>query len=237
MSTTTNDAWLDQLVLELRLLDVSGADIGDAVATAQEFLADSNQTATDAFGPAREYARSLNLPSVAGAQADVTRAIITGLVSLVGFFAVLFAAPAALAGNAVEVRLSQLALAALALVLLSLAPRLFRLIARFGLRKLVIAGMLLFGVQVTLDLSLRHVVLFEMPGLPVALVGGAVLLGAALWATIRERGESDPVVGPMEAPVVATGWSRFVAVLPNWILVAAALFFVAMDALMLGGAA
>ncbi|WP_090711395.1 hypothetical protein [Mycetocola miduiensis] len=61
MSTTANKAWLDDLVLELRLADVSGADIGDAVATAEEFLADSNETATDAFGPARDYARSLNL--------------------------------------------------------------------------------------------------------------------------------------------------------------------------------
>ncbi|AWB87686.1 hypothetical protein [Mycetocola zhujimingii] len=237
MMKTDNDAWLDQFVLELRLLDVSGADIGDAVATAQEFLADSNQTATDAFGPAREYARSLDLPPVAGARADITRAIMTGIVSLVGFFAVVFAAPAALAGDAVEVRLSQLTLVALALVLLSLAPRLFQLIARVGTWKLVVAGMLLFGLQVALDLTLRHIVLFELPGLPVALVGGGVLLGVALWETIRERGESDPVRAPMEAPVVATGWSRFVSVLPNWILVAAALFFVAVDALLLRGAA
>lgn len=40
---TQNAAWLDSLAIELRLIDVSGVSIGDAVASAREFLADSGE--------------------------------------------------------------------------------------------------------------------------------------------------------------------------------------------------
>jgi hypothetical protein len=233
MSTTVNDAWLDALVLELRLLDVSGADIGDAVASVQEHLADSNETATDAFGPARDYARSLNLPAVPGVRVDITRAIVSGLVSLMGFFAVVFAAPAALVGDNVDIRGSHVSLTVMALVLVLFAPRLLQVIARARVWKLVAGVLALLAVQAVVELTLRHVVLFELPGLPIALVGAVVLVGAALWATFRQSGDPDPVRAPLSEPVTETGWSRFVTVLPNWILVVAAAFFVAVDVLLL----
>jgi hypothetical protein len=62
ISTGTDKKWFDELVLELRLKQVYGTAIGDTVASARELVADTGQSAEDAFGPARDYAAALDLP-------------------------------------------------------------------------------------------------------------------------------------------------------------------------------
>jgi hypothetical protein len=61
---TTDKKWFDDLVIELRLRQVSGSAIGDAMASARELLRDTGQQAEEAFGPARDYAAALALPTV-----------------------------------------------------------------------------------------------------------------------------------------------------------------------------
>ena len=51
--------WIDDMVVELRLRDVTGAAIGDAVASVESHCADSGETPREAFGDPREYASSL----------------------------------------------------------------------------------------------------------------------------------------------------------------------------------
>jgi len=64
MTQQTNDKkWFDQLVMELRLRQVHGSAIGDTIASTRELLGDTGQRAEEAFGPARDYAAALELPS------------------------------------------------------------------------------------------------------------------------------------------------------------------------------
>lgn len=51
--------YLDQLVLELRGRDLSGARIGEAVAEVEAHVADSGDDPVEAFGPAAQYARQV----------------------------------------------------------------------------------------------------------------------------------------------------------------------------------
>src|SRR5690554_6416017 len=51
--------YLDELILELRMLDVPGERIGQITTEAENHLVESGQTPELAFGPAREYAREL----------------------------------------------------------------------------------------------------------------------------------------------------------------------------------
>ncbi|MBG6226502.1 hypothetical protein IWX63_003101 [Arthrobacter sp. CAN_A2] len=60
---TSDKKWFDQLILELRLRQVHGSAIGDTIASAKELLRDTGQRAEEAFGPARDYAEALELPS------------------------------------------------------------------------------------------------------------------------------------------------------------------------------
>lgn len=59
MADTTD--YLDDLVLELRLLEVSGTRIGHILAEAESHLAESGETPEEAFGPVGAYARELAL--------------------------------------------------------------------------------------------------------------------------------------------------------------------------------
>lgn len=53
--------YLDDLVLELRLLEVPGERIGHILAEAESHLAESGEAPEDVFGPVRAYARELAL--------------------------------------------------------------------------------------------------------------------------------------------------------------------------------
>lgn len=105
-ATMTDKTWIDLFILELRLRRVPGAAIGDAVASVRELLADSGQSAEDAFGPAREYAASLDLPTMNPKQ----QALKTVLLPVLGLFAFLvfaLASTAWFAGNAVLLSVPQ----------------------------------------------------------------------------------------------------------------------------------
>jgi hypothetical protein len=57
--------WANSFVLELRMLDVEGRRIGAALSEVESHCSDSGQSAQEAFGDPVEYARSLQLPTLA----------------------------------------------------------------------------------------------------------------------------------------------------------------------------
>lgn len=84
MQQTSDKKWFDQLVLELRLRQVHGSAIGDTIASARELLSDTGPQAEEAFGPARDYAAALELPS--GPKHDwVRKALWPSLLGLLAF--------------------------------------------------------------------------------------------------------------------------------------------------------
>lgn len=86
-SAKMDDAtWFDEFTIELRLLAVPGSDIGDALASAREFLADAGTSAQECFGSPRSYAAELRLSTIpqpavngVGLRAGL------GLLGLIGF--------------------------------------------------------------------------------------------------------------------------------------------------------
>lgn len=57
--TTQDRQWYDDFLLELRLRDIKGPAIGDAIAEVEAHCADSGERPGDAFGDPRAYAASL----------------------------------------------------------------------------------------------------------------------------------------------------------------------------------
>lgn len=92
-TTVTDKTWIDQFTVELRLRRVRGPVIGDAVASVRELVADSGQSAEEAFGSPREYAASLELPTVSSRESAVR----TVLLPVLGLFAFLIFALASTA--------------------------------------------------------------------------------------------------------------------------------------------
>lgn len=56
--STVPKTWAENLVVELRLRAVSGGAFGDALKHVESYCQDSRESPDEAFGPAREYARS-----------------------------------------------------------------------------------------------------------------------------------------------------------------------------------
>jgi hypothetical protein len=230
----SSKAWLDELTVELRLRDVSGRDIGDAVASAREFLTDTGTPAEDAFGPAREYADALALEPVPDASAELRRSVVGGLAGLLGFFAVVFATPDALRREDLFLSVGTLVLAATAVILLLAAPVYLKHIVRSRVWKVLLVVVVIFAVQIFAAAAFGAVAVAWVPALPVVLVGGVLLVGAALWAQFRTP-LADPVREPMASANVASRSRRFLDAFPAWPLVGMAIVFVAIDVLLLGG--
>jgi len=115
-TTMTDETWIDLFVVELRLRHVPGAAIGDAVASVRELLADSGQSAEEAFGPAREYAASLDLP-VSNPRRHALQVVVLPVLGLLAFLVFALASTAWFAGDLVLLSVPQAALLAVPVIL------------------------------------------------------------------------------------------------------------------------
>lgn len=225
--------WLAELTLELRLLDVDGHRIGDAVATAREFLADAGVPAQEAFGTPREYAAELGLASTPERQRDLRRTVTYAAVDVLGFLAFAFTGGAAWRGDEFDLDAGTAVLVVSVLVLVLLTPRLFSPVLRAAPWKIVAGTVALLGLQVAVLFALGDVELLALPAWPVATLGLLVLVASLVRAWVTRDELDDPVVEPLEGPVDdrAGQLSRVAAVLPQVVSFVAAWAFVLMDVL------
>lgn len=115
-TTMTDKTWIDLFILELRMRHVSGAAIGDAVASVQELLADSGQSAEEAFGSAQEYASSLELP-VMNPRQQALQVVFLPVLGLFAFLVFALASAAWFTGDLVLLSAPQAALLTVPVIL------------------------------------------------------------------------------------------------------------------------
>jgi hypothetical protein len=226
--TRAEQKWLDELVLELRLLNVDGARIGDVAATVREHLADSGESPNEAFGDPAEYARSLDVarPEPAGLAAVV----MVNLLGLFGFMALIFAAPPASAGRSFEVTGFHVVLAAVYLLALPLIAFNLRTVVRLKTWQAGAAGVGALALLVAAALLFGDAHVASLPALPVAITGGALTLGTALWGQLSGHQDPDPLVDPLAAGEPEAKHTTWTGVLTTflciWSLVIAAIVMV-----------
>lgn len=198
IAPSVEKTWRDDFILELRLRSVSGRAIGDALMTVETHVAESGESARDAFGDPRAYARDISAATGTeeGGWAVSPTTVVGSLAGLVG----MLLAVAALAGWLEDgpVAVTTGSLVGLGL-LLALAGTLFfsatlRLITRHRWVVLPVPA-LLIGVMVGVFVLLDEP-LFELPVVAVA-VTGAVLLGLSVVLALREQPDDlDRVSAP-----------------------------------------
>ena len=221
MKTATPDKkWFDDLIIELRLRQVDGAAIGDTVASARELLADTGQDAEEAFGPARDYAASLELPRDDRGlwRGAPLWSSLAGLIVFLTFTQALV--PWAM-GEPLLVSAAQLALLGVTVVLIALLP----LYLTAAIRHPWLLGLLfVIGAAAGFLSSLvapatpdeAWLVLAAAPWLAGS---AAALVLVSLGNTIRalRRGSVDDITDPLQGPVsgrkrsgvalaLVTGW-------------------------------
>ena len=217
---TTDKKWFDELVLELRLRQVQGNAIGDAVASARELLADTGQQAEEAFGPARSYAAGLELPT-APKHEWVKKALGPALLGLLAFLLFNQAVVPWVRSEMMLVSPAQAAFLATPLVVIAFLPlyltaavrRIWVLVALVAV--CVIAG-LLSGIAAPTQ---RADAWLELDPLPWLVGSAATMIALSIVGTIRSRG-TDPyeITDPSAPAAHGSGrGNRITALVGTWL--------------------
>lgn len=223
-------AWAQAFILELRLHDVPGRAIGDALAEVESHVAESGEPADGAFGEPAAYAASLSLPVKPTGPVSVGSVARWG-VQAAGLLLTTSAAGAWRTGQPLELTTGLVTMVLLVVLTLVLLGRRADQVLRFVVERTVVAWLISMAhvtVLVALFLLLDDV-LVQVPAVPAFAVGVVLLLGgtvAVLLDLRRERFDEDPVTGPAD-PAGTTGGSKLLRLLPGLLPPAAGLVFLA----------
>ena len=182
--------WLEDFIVELRLRDVPGALIGDAVSTVEAHLKDTGEQPRDAFGPPGEYADNLDLPGRRSGGA----AVWAGRAAGVAAFTVLpFAITAVFTRAEFEVTPLLLLLILVACAaLVVIAVNLDAIVRSWAIWQ---SGLLGMGIALAYAAAIGlapEVVLLRLPAIPTLIGAGLAVVGFIWWAARS----ADPVTHP-----------------------------------------
>lgn len=219
--TSSDKKWFDELTVELRMRDVFGHAIGDAVASARELLIDTGQSAEEAFGPARAYAASLDLPRGPGRD-WVTRGLWTSMFGLLAFSLFVQAVGVWIQDELLLITPAQLVLAAalgglvalLPLYLLAAIRRPWLLVLLFAIG----AGCGFLWSAMTPATSAEA--WLSLDPLPWLLGSAVAMVLLSVWNTIQtlRRGNIDDITEPLPArPAAGIRGRRVFVMLTNWL--------------------
>lgn len=191
-------AWREDFVVELRLLSVPGARIGDALLTVEAHVVEAGEPASEAFGDARTYAREIAAATgAAGTGWRVGAAtVVSTLLGLVGMLVTVAAFGGWLDGGPVEVTTGELVGLA---VLVLLASTLFldatlRVVVEHRWLALL-APAVLVGVVVGLY-GLFAEPLLTVPALPLGLAGVLLLVVSTVVSWFDGPADGDRITAP-----------------------------------------
>lgn len=209
IAPSVDRAWRDDFIVELRLLSVPGDRIGDALMTVETHVAESGESAQEAFGDAKAYARE-----VAEGSGDVGRGwtvnaltVAGSLLGLVGMLATVRAFTGWLEGATVTLTAGDLAalglLMAMVLATLAAASAVLRFLVEHRWVAFVLP-VLLIGAFVSVFVLFQQPVT-EVSHVVVGVVGAVGLLASIVlsWLDVPER--QDEITAPGEAAGRGTG--------------------------------
>lgn len=223
MSTTMNDeTWIELFIIELRLRRVPGAAIGDAVASVRELVADSGQSAEAAFGSAREYAGSLDIPELP-AREQAMKTVLLPVLGLFGFIVFVLASSAWIAGEPILLSVPQVMVLSGPLVLTLLFALPFYPRAVLRRRWLPAVLVLLAGacgaVAALLAPASPAEAWTHLAALPVMIVAMAVLVVLGIIGTVitLRSADSDEITDPRESSAPQRRGRRGFLVFVDWL--------------------
>lgn len=204
-----NKSWRDDFIVELRLLDVAGDKIGDALVTADTHVQESGETAEEAFCDPKTYARETAAALGTSTQGwRVTpRDVVGNVAGLIGMLGATIAFGAWLDGAAVIITLGTvvalLVLLALVTALLSRPVTILRLAVEHRVAFAIVAPFVLTGGFVAIFFLLRQP-LFDLGAPVVGAVSTALLLLSSGLAWVGSAGDQDEITAPGQAPSSGT---------------------------------
>lgn len=220
LKTAPHKKWLEELTLELRLNDFSGKAIGDVLATVEEFLADSKQTAEEAFGKPREYAAQLAGGTDRTASKGMRGTIALSTASLLAFLVFTAALTPWLDGGQMLIGGWQLVcMAVLAVLVISLPLYLTHLLRHvWAVIAVPVVGVAAGIFSASLTPKTAGDAFLTLSPLPILIISAALLIVLSIIGTIIAlRGEPDPVISPLDTTTTNTLKARWFEILTQWL--------------------
>lgn len=212
--------WLDALTMELRLKDASGKSIGDAVATVEEFLADSGQSPEEAFGTPREYAAELSGGAIKPIKKDIKSTVSLSTANLVVFLVFSAALSPWLEGAQLLLGGWQLTTVVfLAALVLALPLYLSFLLRHFwALIAVPVVGGAAGVLSAMLTPKVAGDAFLSLPPGPVLVISAGLMVALSLAGTVTALSEApDPVVSPLETAPPVSAKDRWLEILTRWL--------------------
>lgn len=200
--------WAEEFILELRLLEVSGREIGAALSEVDSHCAESGEPAAEAFGPAKEYARSLELPAdPAQRPAALVSAVLPTLAELLGLFLVVWSVPSVASGEPMRLTVGEVGtfavLAGVILLVIWKIDPVLRAVLERPLRFILASGVA--GVAIMLPTITLRQPWLDLPAVAALVVAVAFLAGGTLWElrrVLRGDDKADPIEPPLDGEEV-----------------------------------
>jgi hypothetical protein len=199
-----DEAWAQDFAMELRLLGVQGASIGDALSEVDSHCGESKESAQKAFGNSTSYARSLQLPRRADtSQRARLRSMAPTISQLLGMLVLVWAFAALRQGGRLEVTTAHL-------VTLTVFPLAVAVLVRFAdpARRLVTHHPALLWVvfivstsAFTASFQFLNDVIWRIDARWSLGAGAIALFAGMVWAFARRRAQGcldDPITSPFE---------------------------------------
>lgn len=195
--------WRDAFVVELRLQGAGGPTIADALLEVEAHCSESGQSAMDAFGPAVDYAKALQLPDESrwtGRQ--LARTWVQLLLVVGGAWFILEGGMAMVLGEEAQINLASLVSALASVVAMVLVFVFGDRLLRFVMEHMVLAAVgfaVVIAALVAVGLPFDGVVVGSAPAAWVLGAGITSLVAFAAYSImLRRSGKSldDPLVPP-----------------------------------------
>lgn len=228
-SPQTTESWIKDFILTLRLRDVRGDAIGDAVAVVRTHVADSGQDALTTFGDPRAYAEDLELPTVQGA----TWSSVGVMAPALSLVAVLVLGPAASAvfdGSTLGLPLPQLGLFLVPLTLMLALPYYFTYAVRhvwvFALVFIMATGAAALAGIFAPQRGTPAIMVLE-PGWMLGVATATIAIATAWQLRSALTDAPDPLVDPLQPSSAPERHEKLAAVLPALFMPAGAFIVLA----------
>ena len=202
IAPSVDKRWRDVFIVELRLQSVAGDRIGDALMTVETHVSESGESALEAFGDPKTYAREIAESTGAAGSGSVI-GVWSGIGIVLGLLGMLVAVEAFtgwLEGTSVTVTLGELVGLAVLLALagLLLTGRLLR--AMVERRWLAFVGPVVLVASLAGIFLLLPEPLFEVPALAVGTFSLLLLLTHVLISVFDQAEDQEEITVPGQVP-------------------------------------
>jgi hypothetical protein len=197
--------WAEDFVIELRLLGIEGARIGDALSEVESHCAESAESAQQAFGSSAEYARSLGLqtPSHLSARA-LLRSTLPTVAQVLGMLVLIWGFTAWREGGRLEVTTAHLVTVTLFLLTVAALVRFSDSVLGHLVHHPLLGSLLVMANMAGVALSFAFLgdVIWRVGAGWCVAAGATALIGGLAWEVTRRLAApslDDPITAPLGA--------------------------------------